>query len=251
MLIRCIVLKIWRFGFFADLAWNVYSHPQKCGFWVWTPKRDWSSSNPQKAHPWPEPALHGDFGGDRSSDRSSSSWVEIFHHYAKLKFGAKNVDRCPNYGPKSKSKMAAVRHLEFVTSSYRTTHEVFSLGHIGLSNFMLIWCIVLKIWRIGFWADLAQNAYSRPKNFVFLGSEPLNVIGHHRDPQKAHPWLEPHLHANFGTDRSTGAGEEIKKKEKRQGRNLQWQTECSPRPPTLTQRYYPICGLACRVVFWR
>ena len=52
-----------------------------------------------------------------------------------------------------------------------------------------------------------------------LGSEPLNVIGHHRDPQKAHPWPKPHLHAKFGGDRSTAAtwarAEEIKKKEKK------------------------------------
>ena len=41
-----------------------------------------------------------------------------------------------------------------------------------------------------------------PKILVFGGSEPLNVIGHHRDPQKAPPWPEPHLHANFGADRS-------------------------------------------------
>jgi len=57
----------------------------------------------------------------------------------------KNVDRHRNYGPKSKYKMAAVRHLGFVTSSHRTTHKVFPLGHIGLSNFVLIRCIVLKI----------------------------------------------------------------------------------------------------------
>ena len=50
----------------------------------------------------------------------------------------KNVDQRRNYDPKSKSKMAAVRHLGVVTSSYRTTHKVFSLGHIGLSNFVLI-----------------------------------------------------------------------------------------------------------------
>jgi len=31
------------------------------------------------------------------------------------------------------------------------------------------------------------------------------VIGHYRDPQKAHPWPKPHLHANFGADRSAGA----------------------------------------------
>ena len=135
--------------------------------------------------------------------------------------------------------MAAVRHLGFVTSSYRTTHEVYSLGYISLSNFMLIRCIVLKIWRFEFFVDLAWNAYSRPQNFGFWGSESLNVIGHHRDPQKAHPWPKPHLHAKFGADRSTGAtwarAEGIKKKGKE--RNLQWQTGCSPRPPTSTQRY--------------
>ena len=62
------------------------------------------------------------------------------------------------------------------------------------------------------------KAFSRPQNFGFWGSEPLNVIGHHQDPQKAHPWLKPHLHANFGADRSTGAtwarAEEIKKARK-------------------------------------
>ena len=81
----------------------------------------------------------------------------------------KNVDRRRNYGPKSKSKMAAVRHLGFVTSSHRTTHKILSLGHIGLSNFMLIRCLVLKIWRFEICADLAWNAYSRPKNFGFWG----------------------------------------------------------------------------------
>jgi len=156
----------------------------------------------------------------------------------------KNVDRRRNYSPISKSKMAAVRHLGFVTSSYRTSYEVFSFCHIGLSNFMLIRCTVLKIWRFEIFADLAWNAYSRPKNpknFGFWGSEPLNVIGHHRDPQKAPAWPKPHSRANFGADRSTGAtcarDEEIKKRKKGEERNLQWQTRCSPRLPTLTQRY--------------
>ena len=58
-----------------------------------------------------------------------------------------------------------------------------------------------------------------PKILVFGGSEPLNVIGHHQEPQNAHHWLELHLHANFGTDRSNGAtsaqDEEIKKSEER------------------------------------
>jgi len=40
-----------------------------------------------------------------------------------------------------------------------------------------------------------------PKILVLGGSETLNVIGHHRDPQKAPPWRKPHLHAIFGGDR--------------------------------------------------
>ena len=113
----------------------------------------------------------------------------------------KNFDRRPNYGPKSKFKMAAVRHPGIVTSSCRTTHKVSSSGHITLSNFALIRCIVLKILGFEIFAEFAWNAYSRPQNFGFWGSEPLNVIGHHRDPQKAPPWRKPHLHANFGGDR--------------------------------------------------
>jgi len=103
---------------------------------------------------------------------------------------------------------------------------------------MLIRCIALKIWRFEFFSRFSWNAYSRPQNFGFWGSEPLNVIGHHRNPQKAHPRLEPRSHGDFGADRSSGATwvrDEGTKKGKE--RNSQWQTGCSPRPPTLTQRY--------------
>jgi len=55
-----------------------------------------------------------------------------------------------------------------------------------------------------------------------VGLEPQNVIVNHRDPKKAHPWLKPHLHGDFGGDRSNGAtwarDEEIKKE--RQGKKL-------------------------------
>jgi len=141
-----------------------------------------------------------------------------------------------------------VRHLGIVVSSSGTTHVVLLLGYISLSNFMQIRCVVLKLWWFEFFADLAWNAYSRPRNFGFRWSEPLNEIGHHRDPQKAHPWPKPHLHANFGTDRSTGAtcvrDEKRKKRKKDKERNLQWQTGCSRRSPTLTQRY--VCGVVNR-----
>ena len=92
-----------------------------------------------------------------------------------------------------------------------------------------------------------------PKILVFGGSEPLNVIGHHRDPQKAPPWPKPHLHANFGADRSPGAtcarDEEIKKKrKKRQGKKL---TVANWVFAQTTHVEAATCGLACRVVFGR
>ena len=148
----------------------------------------------------------------------------------------------PNLAQKCWSTSKLMSDIEiqvgFVTSSYRTTHEVRSLGCIGLSNFMLIRCIVLEIWRFEFFADLAWNAYSRPQNFVFLG-----VLTPKRDwassrPPKCTSWLEPRSRSDFGGDRSSGAtwarDEGTKQGEER---NLLWQTGCSPRPPTLTQRY--------------
>jgi len=150
----------------------------------------------------------------------------------------KYVGRHRNYGPKSKSKMAAVRHLGFVTSSYRTIHEVFSLGYIGIANFMLIRYILLKIWRFDFlqiWLEMPS--FMPPKFGFFWESEPLNVIGHHGDP-KRHILGRTALTWRFYGYRSSGATwarDEGTKKGKE--RKLQWQTGCSPRPPTLTQRY--------------
>jgi len=42
-------------------------------------------------------------------------------------------------------------------------------------------------------AYLAWNAYSGPKMGVLGDFGPLNVIIHHRDPQKAHPCVNPRL----------------------------------------------------------
>ena len=39
-----------------------------------------------------------------------------------------------NYGPKSKSTMAAVGNLGIVAPSYRTTHEVFALVHVTIHH---------------------------------------------------------------------------------------------------------------------
>ena len=73
-----------------------------------------------------------------------------------------------------------------------------------------------------------------PKILVLGGSEPINVIGHHRDPQKAHPWPKPHLHAKFGADRSTAAtwarAEEIKKKKEKKARKETYSGKLGVRP---------------------
>ena len=62
-----------------------------------------------------------------------------------------------------------------------------------------------------------------------MGVRTPKLIGHHREPQKAHPWPKPHLHENFGADRSTGAtwarAEGIKKKRNKEigeERNFFW-----------------------------
>jgi len=80
-----------------------------------------------------------------------------------------NVDRCPNYGRKSKFKMAAVRHLGILILPYRTTHEVFSLGYISLSNYVLIRYVGLIFLQN--WLEVEMPIYA-PKISVFLGSGP-------------------------------------------------------------------------------
>ena len=100
---------------------------------------------------------------------SDNSVLSLFFS-PEYQIWCKNVDRRRNYGQKSIFKMAAVRHLGILVSPYRTTHEVFSLGYISLSNFVLIRYIVLKIWGFEFFAELAWNAYLRPQNFGFFWS---------------------------------------------------------------------------------
>jgi len=81
-----------------------------------------------------------------------------------------------------------------------------------------------------------------PKILVFGGSEPLNVIGHHRDP-KRHILGRNRTHmpilVQIGPLVLPGRmlKESKRKRKKGEERNLQWQTGCSPRPPTSTQRY--------------
>jgi len=105
---------------------------------------------------------------------------------------------------------------------------------------MWIW-FFLQIWL--------KMPIHAPQNLGLLEVWTLKRHWSSSRPQKAHPWTEPHLHAIFGTDPSTGAtcaqGEGIKKKRKKgEERNLLWQTGCSHIQPTLTS------GLAFRVVFW-
>jgi len=123
----------------------------------------------------------------------SDQWVSLGVDFPSgYQIRCKNVDRWPNYGQKSKFKMAAVRHLGILISPYRTTHEVFSLGYISLSNFVLIRYIVLKMGIWFFFAEMAWNAYLRPKISV-LGVWTLRIIDHRRDPQNAHLHLKPRV----------------------------------------------------------
>ena len=94
-------------------------------------------------------------------------YLLIFHHCTK--FGAKSLIDIQIMANKTKFEMAAVRYLGIVASPYKTTHEVFSLGHISLSNFMLIQCIVLKIWGFELFCRFGLKYLFTPPKFRFLG----------------------------------------------------------------------------------
>ena len=76
------------------------------------------------------------------------------------------------------------------------------------------------------------------------------MIGHHRDPQKAHPWPKPHLHAKFGAHRSTVAtwvrAEEIQKKEKK-ARKETYSGKLGVRPDH--PRYITACTTAQAMIY--
>ena len=80
-----------------------------------------------------------------------------------------------------------------------------------------------------------------PKILVFGGSEPLNVIGHHRAPKRhllgRNRTYMPILVQIGRLVRPVRETKKSKKRKKGEERNLRWQTRCSHRPPTLTQRY--------------
>ena len=114
----------------------------------------------------------------------------ILHHCSQppYKISNKYLNQRLNYNF-LKFKMAVVYH------------EVFALGYISQLNFMLIWCIVLKIWWFEFflhnWLEMPINA---PKIWVFGVWTPKRDWSSSR-PHKTHPWPEPHfLRGDFGGD---------------------------------------------------
>jgi len=90
-------------------------------------------------------------------------------------------------------KKAAVRHLGIVLPPYQTTHDVSVAGRSYLSNFYVnlirrsedIYLNFLHIWL--------EIPIQAPKMGISSDLGPLDVIIHHRDPQKAHPCVNPRL----------------------------------------------------------
>ena len=58
------------------------------------------------------------------------------------------------------------------------------ISHTESVKFCAIRYIFLKICGFEFFAELSWNAYSRLQNVGFLGSGPINVIVHRRDPKR-------------------------------------------------------------------
>ena len=89
--------------------------------------------------------------------------------------------------------MAAVRHLGIVIPPYEITHEVF----VAAAAACQISCQSdTQIWRYSYlnfsniWLEMPIQA---PKMGVLWDFGPLNVIIHHRNPQRAHPCVNSHL----------------------------------------------------------
>ena len=114
----------------------------------------------------------------------------IFH--LDTKFGPKMLIDAEIMAKNLNSRWRPSAILEFLYhhSPYRTTHEVFSLGYISVSNFVLIRYIVLKIWGFDF-CRIGLKCLFTPKNFGFWGSGLLKIIDNRWDPQKAHMHLKP------------------------------------------------------------
>ena len=89
--------------------------------------------------------------------------------------------------------MAAVRHLGIVLPPYQTTHEVCCWPRLPVKFHVNLMHrsedIAISIFRI-FGLKMPIQA---PKIGVLGDFGPLNMIIHHRDPQKAHPSVNPHL----------------------------------------------------------
>ena len=83
------------------------------------------------------------------------------------------------------------RYLGIVLPPYETTHVVSVAGRSCLSNYFHV--NLIRVSEDEFFAYLAWNAYWGPKMGVFGDVGPLNVIIHHRDPQKAHSCVNPRL----------------------------------------------------------
>ena len=116
--------------------------------------------------------------------RSSSS-----KSAALYKISWKSDDFSRIYGDISICKMASAILKLFYHNTRPPTKSLLQAAARCLSNFMSIWYTDLKILLFEFFAYLTWNAYSGPKMGVLGEFGPLNVIIHHRDPQKAHPFV--------------------------------------------------------------
>ena len=153
---------------------------------------------PQPVRPWKSGCVHLAGGSNvvvleqeiRSVELGVCS-MQLFHF---LITSWKSDYFSLRYGDMSIFKMAAVRHLGINLPSYETTHEVPVAGRSCLSKCHVNLIHSSEDILFEFFAYLAWNAYSAPHspNWGFGGLWTLIAINH-RDPQKAHPCVNPRL----------------------------------------------------------
>jgi len=106
---------------------------------------------------------------------------------AVYKISSKSNDFSLRYGDISILKMAAVRHLGIVLPPYEPPTKSLLLAAAGCQ----ISCQSdTQIWIFHIFGLKCLQA---PKMEVLGDFGPINVIIHHRDPQKAHPCVNPRL----------------------------------------------------------
>jgi len=105
----------------------------------------------------------------------------------------KNVDRRPNYGPNQNSRWRPSAILEFLYHHIGPPTKSFRWATLARQILSAIPTYIFEDIRIWIFCRIGLKCLFAPLKFRFLGSWPLKIIDHRRDPQKAHLYMKPRI----------------------------------------------------------